>query len=180
MLSSDRGRRRPRHRLGPAVIVAIAGALLLSACTMQPVYGPGAAGGSVAKTLRSIDIEPADTRVAQEVRNKLIFQLAGGAAVVDPQYRMKLRTTTAESALGITREGSAPVYSVTVTVSYTLIENSTGEIVMRETSRGTASYDQYSQNFANIRAKLDAENRAAAQVADEIRIRVAAATAVGL
>jgi LPS-assembly lipoprotein len=53
------------------------------------------------------------------------------------------------------------------------------DIVIRETARGTASYDRSNQNFANIRAKLDAENRAAAQAADEVRIRVAAATAVG-
>lgn len=180
MLSSDRGRRRLRYRIGPASIVAIAASLWLSACSVQPVYGPGPSGGSVAQTLRSIVIEPVDSRVAQEVRNNLIFNLTGGGAVADPKYRMKLRVTTTETALGITREGSAPVYSDTVTVSYTVTEMSSGDIILRETARGTASYDQYSQNFANIRARRDAENRAAKQVADEIRLRVAAATAVGL
>lgn len=180
MLSSDRGHRRSRHRFGPASIFVVAGALLLSACSLQPVYGPGSDGGSVATTLRSIAIDPVDSRVAQEVRNKLIFHLTGGGEVVEPRYQMKLRVTSSQSALGISREGSAPVYSMTVAASYTLIEKSTGNIVQRQTARGTASYDQFSQNFANIRAQRDAENRAAAQVADEIRIRVAAATAVGL
>jgi LPS-assembly lipoprotein len=66
-----------------------------------------------------------------------------------------------------------------VTVSYTVRRIGTDEIVLRETVHGTASYDRFSQNFANIRAKRDAENRAAKQAADEVRIRVAAATAVG-
>ena len=180
MLSFDRGHRKPRRRIGPAAIVAIAASLWLSACAVQPVYGPGTTGDSVSQILRSIDIDPVDTRVAQEVRNKLIFHLTGGGGVVDPQYRMILRVTSASTALGISREGSAPVYSVTVTASYTIIENSTGDVVLRQTARGTASYDQYSQNFANIRARRDAENRAAAQAADEIRIRVAAATMAGL
>ena len=92
---------------------------------------------------------------------------------------MRLRVTSAETALGINREGSAPVYSVSVTVSYTLTRIGSDDIISRETARGTASYDRSNQNFANIRAKLDAENRAAAQAADEVRIRVAAATAVG-
>jgi len=180
MLSSDRGRRGLGRQFGPAAIVAIIAAFWLSACTVQPVYGPAPGGESVSKTLRSIVIDPVNERVAQQVRNKLIFYFTGGGELSDPKYRMRLRTTTRETALGITREGSAPVYSVTVSVSYTVYRIGTDEIVMRETARGTASYDQYSQNFANIRARRDAENRAAVQAADEVRLRVAAATAVGI
>jgi LPS-assembly lipoprotein len=130
--------------------------------------------------LRSITIEPVDTRVAQQVRNKLIFYLTGGGDVADPQYRMRLRVTSSETALGITREGSAPVYSVNVTASYTIYQIGSDEILLRETAHGTASYDRSNQNYANIRALRDAENRAADQVADKIRIRLAAATSVGL
>jgi LPS-assembly lipoprotein len=180
MSSSDRGHRKPLRQLGPAAILVFSASLLATACTVQPLYGPSQSGASVAQTLRSITIDPVDSRVGQQVRNDLIFYLTGGGGEPsDPQYRMNLRTTSSETALGITREGSAPVYSVTVTASYTVRRISTDEIVLRETVRGTASYDRYSQNFANIRAKRDAENRAAAQAADEIRIRVAAATAVG-
>jgi LPS-assembly lipoprotein len=179
MSSSDRGRRKPLRQFGPATVFAFAAALLLAACTVQPVYGPSHGGTSVAQTLRSITIDPVDSRVGQQVRNDLIFYLTGGGTPTEPQYQMRLRTTSSETALGITREGSAPVYSVTVTVSYTVRRIGTDEIVLRETVHGTASYDRFSQNFANIRAKRDAENRAAKQAADEIRIRVAAATAVG-
>jgi LPS-assembly lipoprotein len=93
---------------------------------------------------------------------------------------MTLRVTSSETALGISREGSAPVYSVSVTASYAVYKIGSDEIVLRETARGTASYDRYSQNFANIRAKRDAENRAAEVAAREIRLRVASATAVGM
>jgi LPS-assembly lipoprotein len=130
--------------------------------------------------LRAITIDPVDTRVGQQVRNKLIFAFTGGGEPADPQYRMRLRVTSSETALGITREGSAPVYSVTVTVSYTVYRIGTTDIVLRETARGTASYDRSNQNYANIRAKLDAEDRAAEQAADEVRLRVAASTAAGL
>ena len=180
MSSSDRGFPTPLRQLGSAVVFLFSASLLLAACTVQPVYGPTPGGGSVAQTLRSITIAPVDTRVGQQVRNDLIFDLTGGGAPAEAKYLMKLRTTSSETALGITREGSAPVYSVTVTVSYTVTRIGTDDIVLRETVHGTASYDRYSQNFANIRAKRDAENRAAAQAADKIRIRVAAATAVGM
>lgn len=180
MSSFERGNRGRGRFSGPAAILAFAAAVALSACTVQPVYGPAPGGASVAQTLRSIAIEPVDTRVGQVVRNRLMFYLTGGGEPADPQYRMRLRVTTSETALGITREGSAPVYSVTVTASYTLYRIGSDEIVLRETARGTASYDRYSQNFANIRALRDAENRAAELAANEVRMRVAAATAVGI
>jgi LPS-assembly lipoprotein len=178
MSSFERGNRGLGRQSGAAAIVAFAAALFLSACTVQPVYGPAPGGGSVSQALGSIAIDPVDTRVGQVVRNKLLFYLTGGGEPVDPQFRMNLRVTSSETALGITRQGSAPVYSVNVTASYTIYKIGSDEIVLRETARGTASYDRYSQNFANIRALRDAENRAAEVAANEIRLRVAAATAV--
>jgi LPS-assembly lipoprotein len=180
MSSFERGNRGRGRQSGAAAIMAFAAVLFLSACTVQPVYGPAPGGAAVSQTLRSIAIEPVDTRVGQVVRNRLLFFFTGGDAPVDPQYHMTLRVTSTETALGITREGTAPVYSVTVTASYTLYKIGSDEIVLRETARGTASYDRYSQNFANIRALRDAENRAAEVAASEIRLRVATATAVGI
>jgi LPS-assembly lipoprotein len=179
MSSYDRGRGGPR-RFGPAVALALLGSLYLAGCTVQPVYGSRPDGGSVGQALAGIEIDPVDTRIAQEVRNKLVFYMTGGAGVTsNPQYRMKLRVTEAQTALGISRTGSAPVYSITVTASYSLTPVGSDQILIRETARGTASYDRSNQNYANIRAKLDAENRAAAAAADEIRLRVAAAIATG-
>jgi len=180
MSSFERGNRGLGRQSGTAAIMAFVAILFLAACTVQPVYGPAPGGEAVSKTLRSIAIEPVDTRVGQVVRNRLLFYLTGGGVPADPQYRMNLRVTSTETALGITREGTAPVYSVTVTASYTLYKIGSDEIVLRETARGTASYDRYSQNFANIRALRDAENRAAEVAASEIRLRVASATAVGI
>jgi LPS-assembly lipoprotein len=180
MSSFERGNRGLGRQSGTAAIMALAAVLFLSACTVQPVYGPTASGASVTQTLRAIAIEPVDTRVAQVVRNRLVFYFTGGGEAANPQYRMTLRVTSSETALGISREGSAPVYSVSVTASYAVYKIGSDEIVLRETARGTASYDRYSQNFANIRAKRDAENRAAEVAAREIRLRVASATAVGM
>ena len=180
MSSFEHGSRGLGRQSGPAAIVVFAAALFLAACTVQPVYGPAAGGGSVSQTLRAINIEPVDTRVGQVVRNRLLFYFTGGGESADPQYRMDLRVTSSEVALGITREGSAAAYAVSVTVSYTIFRIGSDEIILRETSRGTASYDRFSQNFANIRAKRDAENRAAEVAANKVRVRVAAATAVGM
>lgn len=179
MSSFDRGNRGLGRQSGTAAIMAVAAALFLSACTVQPVYAPTAGSASVTQTLRAIAIDPVDSRVGQVVRNQLLFDFTGGGEPADPQYQMTLRVTSSATALGINRVGSAPVYSVTVAVSYTLRKIGSDEIILRESENGTASYDRYSQNFANIRAQRDAENRAAEVAARKIRLRIAAFTAAG-
>jgi LPS-assembly lipoprotein len=126
-----------------------------------------------------ISIDTVDTRVAQVVRNQLIFDLDGGSEPTAPLYRMKLVVTSAESALGVTPIETAPAYSLTVSATYEVTSLATGQIVLRGTSRGTASFDRITQEYANTRARIDAENRAAALAADDIRIRLAAAAARG-
>jgi LPS-assembly lipoprotein len=160
-------------------VVAIGAAIALSACTVQPLYGPTPTGEAVTTALDRITIDPVDTRIAQEVRNRLLFVLGGGRQA-SAAYRMKLTVTAAESALGVTPVETAPTYSITVSATYEIRSLATDEIVLRGTSRGIASFDRITQVYANTRAKLDAENRAAVQAATDIRIRLAAAAANGI
>ncbi len=161
-------------------LVASAAAIALAACTVQPLYGPTPTGQAVVTTVASIGIEPADTRVGQQIRNALIFDLDGGDEPANPLFHMKLIVTSAESALGVTPIEAAPSYSLTVSATYEVTSVATGQIVLRGTSRGTASYDRTNQEYANTRAHLDAEDRAATLAADDIRIRLAAAAAKGI
>lgn len=163
-----------------AAALALASVVVLAGCTIQPLYAPGPSGSSVATTLTHLVIDPVDDRVAQELRNRLIFTLyGGGGQPTTPVYRMHLTVTSSESALGVTPVESSPAYSVTVAATYEVTELDSGEIVLRATSRGTATYDRVNQVFANTRAKLDAENRAAVTAAAEIHTRLAAAAAKG-
>jgi LPS-assembly lipoprotein len=175
MSSSDRGR-----ILSTSIVrfaLAVFGAAMLASCTVQPLYGPSPSGSAVSTALTRITIDPVGSRVGQELRNKLIFDLGGSTTA--PVYRMKLVVSSAESALGVTPIEAAPTYSLTVSATYEITSIDTGEIVLRGTSRGTASFDRVTQIYANTRARLDAENRAAALAADDIRVRLAAAASKG-
>jgi len=174
MSSSDRAFRRP------GILLALAALMTVAACTMQPLYGRLPSGRAVGGVLSQISIDPVNDRVSQEVRNQLLFLLSGnGADATSPVYRMTLNVSFVESALGITPVASAPAYSVAVTASYQVTAIATGKIVLRDTSRGTTSYDRINQAYANSRAALDAQNRAAEVVAEDIRTRLAAAVAKG-
>ena len=61
MSSFERGNRGLGRQSGTAAVMTFAAVLFLSACTVQPVYGPVPGGDSVSQTLRSITIEPVGT-----------------------------------------------------------------------------------------------------------------------
>ncbi len=178
MLSSDHGRLGGRRSFAGRLLAfaTIAG---LAACTVQPVYGPGPSGSTSAPAVLShIAVDPVgQDRVGQVVRNKLVFALNGGGSGGDPRYTMHLTTTVSETGLGLNSIDSAPTYAVTVTVTYEVTKVGTNEVLIRSTSRGTASYDRVNQAFANSRAELDAQDRAATVAVDDIRLRLASAVA---
>ncbi|HET7716464.1 MAG TPA: LPS assembly lipoprotein LptE [Bauldia sp.] len=178
MSSFDRGI-PARRRFG--AVGALAVALALGACSVQPLYGPSnfAGGSEVQSTLTRISVAPVDDRVGQQVRNRVIFQMTGGKAISDPLYHMTLTVTSREAGLGVTVTEASPIYSVTVQATFTVKRVGTDEVLVTGTSRANASYNYVNQIYANTRAKLDAENRAAEQVGNEIAVRVAAAIAAG-
>ena len=178
MSSSDRGSRANR-RYGALGVLAMA--LALGACSVQPLYGPASFtdSGAVQQTLTRISVAQVNDRVGQQVRNRVIFQMTGGKAITDPLYHMTLTVTSREQGMGITVTEASPIYNVIVQATFAVKKVGTDEVLVSGTSRASASYNYVNQIYANTRAKLDAENRAAEQVGNEIAIRVAAAVARG-
>lgn len=148
----------------------------LCGCVYQPLYGDGLPGqGSYGVALSQVWVEEAESRVGQQVRNHLIFLLQGGRDDPQTRYLAKLRVLDINrrfAAVEGVRDQTAG--SVTVTVSYDLIDRE-GNIIVAEGHRvARATFDRTGQSFANSRALRDAENRAAHEAAEELRLAFAA------
>lgn len=176
MSSSDRDRGASCRFGTISVLVA---ALMLGACSVQPLYGPTSfsGGSAVQATLTRISVAPVNDRVGQQVRNGVIFQMAGGKEIKNPLYHMTLNVTSRQTGLGITVTEASPVYSIIVQATFSVKKVGTEEVLVAGTATANASYNYVNQMYANTRAKLDAENRAAEQVANQIATRVATAVA---
>ena len=74
-----------RRTSGYALFSALA--LALSGC-IQPLYGPGVGGDSVAAEMQAIKIEPIPDRLGHYVENELIFALNGTGSSPAPKYRL--------------------------------------------------------------------------------------------
>lgn len=172
--------KRTMKRMGWAGRAAALGLLALaSACTVQPLHGTGSSGyGGDARYF----VEEVDTRVAQQVRNALIFGLNGGRNPAEAPYRVRLVVTATNQNIAIETGRQAPTAArVVVNTSYTVSRMDEGgsNVVAQGERSSSASYDRTVQRFANIRALRDAQNRAAKQVAERVRLAVQQALNAG-
>ncbi|MBX3566547.1 MAG: hypothetical protein KF914_00725 [Rhizobiaceae bacterium] len=162
-------------------LAAVAAALLLGGCTVRPLYSDSSietgaiAGASTGQ--RQIYVEEVRTRYGQDLRNNLIFLLNGGAGQpAEPRYRMVLNAAvnvTDEAAVSVVNENRATAALLQMTADYVLTDTGTGEVVAKGARSVTASFDHPAQEFANMRARRDAEDRAARELAEMLRLDVA-------
>ncbi len=153
----------------------LAVSLAVSGCTWQPLYSSGHAGPALAESpLAQVSVGPVESRQAQQVRNHLIFLLQGGRDQADTRYRLQLRiTNTGNEFAAVEGIRDFTAGSITITASYDLVDSTTNTRVSGGTRFATATYDRTSQSFANSRAARDAENRAARELAEQLRLAIA-------
>ncbi|MCY6383180.1 LPS assembly lipoprotein LptE [Hoeflea prorocentri] len=160
-----------RHIL--LAVLLVFGVSILQACQVKPLYSTSA--GTESKLL-SVGINPADDRVEQVLRNRLIFMFSGGKGEpAHPDYTLDLAVAGSASAAlreQLTDGITAQRYSAIAT--YSLRDNKTKEIIGSGKRTVVTFYDQTTQEFANRRALRDAEDRAAGELAEIIRADTAA------
>lgn len=160
-------------------IAVVACAAALSACTVRPLYGDGGNGSGQSQShskqqLASIIVSEPPDRVSQQVRNELLFLLRGGAAApADPAYLLRLRVTSSDIATEVSTQSTR-----TLGASFDLQDIETGEVIFRGRRAIASAYDIGGQEFALMRARLDAENRAARELAHLVLADIAARMAM--
>ena len=160
----------------------VASLALVSACTVRPLYSnqPLSPGSqlSASAELGSISIKPVKTRYAQQVRNNLIFAFGQGSGEpASPAYTLDLGVTELVESAAIvqvqTQEDEPTAGTVTLTANYVLRDTATNTVIAVGKRSIPSSFDRPRQEFAAYRAQIDAENRAARELADMLRLSIA-------
>lgn len=167
------------------LLLALSLAGLTAGC-FQPVYGDrtvGGGGGSLSDKLSAVDVPPVKaengTRIARvgiEMRDQLLFDLTGGGPASSSAYRLDIQLTSTQVQVIVDINSARPeIQNYGINATYTLIDNATGKPVIRGTTFSRVSYNipGQQQRFAGERGLIDAENRAAKVIADNIRSRLA-------
>lgn len=169
----------PKIRLWSQTPFLLATGLALSGC-IQPLYGSFAGGGDVAGELQAIKVDPISGKTGHYLVNDLIFALNGTGAPVPEKYLLKVTLSeNVQTPLLDTASGYPTAANVVVNAEYKLLRAGTETQITAGKVTALEGYDRTSQRFANLRAAQDAEIRGAKALADQIRIRLAAALAKG-
>lgn len=174
-----------RQLIGLAVVLALGA---LTAACFQPEYGDhtlaNAAGDSVRDKLAAVEVAnipagngTAESRLAVELRNQLMYAFNGGAPPSAPLYRLQVASlgSSIQTVIVDVASGRPDTQVSAVNVTFTLTEAATGKVVLSSSTFGRASFDipGSAQRFAQQRAWLNAEDRAVGMIADNIKNRLA-------
>lgn len=155
------------------LLTCLAAAAFLGACGFEPLYGTSATGSNVAMHLSSIEIDEQDNRLGQLIRNDLLSSLAGGNGQPS-RYRLQFTAVAGSQALIENSNEDTRRFSYRVNVNYRLIDDKTGEELSAGKTFSQVSYDRTTSDFANVQAETNAMERAAKEIGNDIRTRLAA------
>jgi len=153
--------------------LAVTAAISLAGCGIQPLYGTTAGGSRLAAAMAGVDITPIPGRVGQRVRNELIFENTGGSGQTGTTYKLDIviKESLTNELVKISGDAKSQVYELDAT--FKLISND-GRVVLEGKATSRAPYERFETIFSNVRARYDAENRAARTVAESLKVRIAA------
>jgi LPS-assembly lipoprotein len=161
-------RRRTLALIGSALLAAP----FVSAC--QPLYGTTPGGARLKDVMASLEITEIPSRVGQRVRNELIFGVTGGGRPPRAEYRLEISVREWIVDTLVERTGDAKGQLYHLDAQFKLVRLTDKQVVLEGRSAGRAALDRFDPIFSNVRARIDAENRAARVVADGIKTRIAA------
>jgi LPS-assembly lipoprotein len=175
--TSDGGASFTRRSFVRGLLTTAAVAPLVAACGdsgFRPLYAPASIGANAGEKLAQVKIAPIPGRVGQRIRNELIFQSTGGGNPLPPAYRLDVAIRESVTSTLVQKDGDSRGQIYTLDASFQLVRMETGEVLIKGISYGRAGFERFDSIFANVRAKQDAEDRAARTVGDDLRSRLSA------
>lgn len=147
--------------------------LLLTACgSYRPLYGTTANGGSVVAELSGMAVNEQNTRAGQLVRNDILSGINADGTV-----RYQLRLSPTENTIGISSLAGTNTKRLkyVLSVAFELVDLKSGALVKQGTSFSNISYDTVREPIADLQAASNARERAAKEIGQDLRLRLAAA-----
>lgn len=148
---------------------ALIAAFAVAACGFQPVYGPGGAGSRLHGQVRVADPVTADDYAFL----RRMTERLGPEQTARYELAYGLRIATVAQA--ITPDEVTTRYSLNGTATYTLTDAASGAVVAQGEVSNFSSHSTVGTVIATNAAAVDARNRLAVMLADQVVTRLLAA-----
>ncbi len=149
--------------------------LTLPGCGFKPMYGENttATSSTVVEKMASIDIRPIPDRLGQVVRNQLVDAITPTGPSGAPVYELALKVGEEREDVGLRQNASATRANYRMSAKFELREIASDKVVLNGTTWAETAFDIVQQDYPTVIAQQDAQKKLAAELADEIRTRLA-------
>lgn len=147
-------------------------ALVLTGCgSYRPLYGTTSSGTSVAATLSEVSIPQQRTRAGQLVRNEV---LTSSDSSIDSRFELRLAPSETVFSVSDLAGTNTKRKRYALSVAYELVDLKSGTLITKGSSFSNVSYDIVREPIADLQAVNNAQSRAAQEVGQDLRLRLAA------
>jgi LPS-assembly lipoprotein len=140
----------------------------LASCGFRPMYGP-----SLEPQLAGIYVEPLAERDGYELRNTLIDLLGSDGRMAGKRYRLTVTLRESNQGEALRNDAAITRYNDTLAASFVLTDMD-GKTLTEGSQTGLTAYNVTSSPYATLAAQQDADKRTAQDIADRIRLDLAA------
>ncbi len=173
----SRRKARPATGMLGRLIGASLALAALSGCGssgFQPMYAASPTGSDLSKTMAQVSVTTIPGRVGQRIRNELTFQATGGGDPAPAKYSLDITIKERLTSTLVNFEGDSRSQIYSITARFQLTDLESKEVLVSGSSLARAGFERFDSVYSNVRAKEDAENRAARTVAHDIKSRLEA------
>jgi LPS-assembly lipoprotein len=152
--------------------LAVCAVSSLSACGFRPLYATGTTPEGMTQYYQQVAVEPIQGRQGVHLRNQLTDAFTPGGMPVSAAYRLTIRLEEQKEGLAIQHDTRITRYNYNLTAKYELKDSVSGQVLDKGIARAIAAYNVVDSQFATLSAERDAQERAAREVGEDIRIRL--------
>jgi LPS-assembly lipoprotein len=144
-------------------------AVSVAGCGFEPLYGRKSTG-DVEAQLSSVKVETIPGRVGQQVHNYLLDRINRSGRPAEPLYLLSVTLHVNRFILGIEQDETQTRAKLVILANVQLQDIVTEEVLLDRAARSSNSYNIVGSAVGTRSAELDAIDRGAREVSDEIRL----------
>ena len=149
--------------------------ILLGNCGFQPLYGKQSQINVVDNIngMPYVAVAAIPGRAGQIVRNKLLNLLHLKSAADRPVFKLSVSLKESREGMAFQQDDSATRFNLRLTAQFKLTDIRNGQSLLVSSARAISAYNVVKSDYANLINRRDALRRAAENVAESIRDRIA-------
>jgi LPS-assembly lipoprotein len=154
------------------VAFGLGAALSLSACGFKPLYATGTTPDGMETYFSQVFVDPIPGRQGVHLRNQLMDALTPEGTPGSAAYKLTIKLEDVKEGLAIQENTQITRYNYRLTAHYELRDTVSNEVLDKGLARAIAAYNVADSQFATQSAERDAQERAAREVGEDIRLRL--------